>query len=80
MAVQSLLSLPQAQLYAVVCSLIATVTVQIKFEVTPQGVQQVFMEKAYVHRAFMDNVPHKMTENDFWQRYVKAEVTLLVSL
>ena len=52
---------------------------QVRYQVTPEGVQQIFAEKPHVHRAFMANVPAVMDENAFWTRFFKNELNRQVS-
>ena len=52
---------------------------QVRFQVTPEGVQQIFAEKPHVHRAFLANVPASMDENAFWTRFFKNELNRQVS-
>lgn len=47
---------------------------QVRYQVTPEGVQQIFAEKPHVHRAFLANVPAAMDENAFWTRFFKNEL------
>ena len=53
---------------------------QVRYQVTPEGVQQIFAEKPHVHRAFMANVPAHMEENTFWTRFFKNELNRQVGL
>ncbi|KAL3150267.1 hypothetical protein ABBQ32_000119 [Trebouxia sp. C0010 RCD-2024] len=46
----------------------------VRYQVTPEGVQQIFAEKPHVHRAFLANVPARMDENAFWTRFFKNEL------
>ena len=46
--------------------------------ITPQFIQQVFAEKPHVHRAFVENVPQKMDEKEFWTRFAKHEIQMQV--
>jgi hypothetical protein len=48
--------------------------------ITPQFIQQVFAEKPHVHRAFVENVPQKMDEKEFWTRFAKHEIQMQVGL
>ena len=52
---------------------------QVRYQVTPEGVQQIFAEKPHVHRAFLANVPAVMDENAFWTRFFKNELNRQVS-
>eukprot|EP00798_Chlamydomonas_sp_ICE-L_P005256 gene5256-18488_t len=42
--------------------------------VTPQMIIQIFAERPHVKRAFSKNVPSNMSEQEFWNRFVKHEV------
>ena len=33
----------------------------------------IFTEQPSVRRVFLDNVPHKMSEKEFWQRYLRSK-------
>lgn len=46
--------------------------------ITPQFIQQVFAEKPHVHRAFVENVPQKLDEKEFWTRFAKHEIQIQV--
>ncbi|XP_057835632.1 general transcription and DNA repair factor IIH subunit TFB1-3 [Cryptomeria japonica] len=48
-------------------------TNRVTFNLTPEIIHQIFAEKPAVHRAFLMNVPKKMSEIDFWNKYCKAE-------
>ncbi|KAH9303270.1 hypothetical protein KI387_014853, partial [Taxus chinensis] len=48
-------------------------TNRVTFNLTPEIIHQIFAEKPAVHRAFLMNVPRKMSEIDFWNKYCKAE-------
>ena len=56
-----------------------SITLQVRYQVTPEGVQQIFAEKPHVHRAFLANVPASMDENTFWTRFFKNELNRQVS-
>jgi transcription initiation factor TFIIH subunit 1 len=43
------------------------------FRLTKQQMQQIFTEQPAVRRAYLDNVPATMTEQDFWSYYFQAE-------
>ncbi|KAF6141321.1 hypothetical protein GIB67_008498 [Kingdonia uniflora] len=45
----------------------------IKFDLTPDIIHQIFIEKPAVRQAYLKFVPSKMKEVDFWQKYCKAE-------
>ncbi|KAH1139042.1 hypothetical protein AAZX31_10G182500 [Glycine max] len=46
---------------------------QVKFQLTPEIKYQIFALKPAVHQAFLNFVPSKMNEVDFWNKYFKAE-------
>ncbi|CAL0321185.1 unnamed protein product [Lupinus luteus] len=46
---------------------------QVKFQLTPEIKYQIFALKPAVHQAFLNFVPKKMSEVDFWNKYFKAE-------
>lgn len=48
-------------------------TNKVTFNLTPEIIHQIFAEKPAVHRAFLMNVPSKMTEIAFWTKYCRAE-------
>ncbi|XP_010913638.1 general transcription and DNA repair factor IIH subunit TFB1-1 isoform X2 [Elaeis guineensis] len=48
-------------------------TNKVTFSLTPEIIHQIFAEKPAVHRAFLNFVPSKMTEKDFWTKYCRAE-------
>ncbi|KAI0504350.1 hypothetical protein KFK09_015302 [Dendrobium nobile] len=48
-------------------------TNKVTFSLTPEIIHQIFAEKPAVHRAFLDLVPKKMSEKDFWTKYCRAE-------
>ncbi|XP_038974694.1 general transcription and DNA repair factor IIH subunit TFB1-1-like isoform X2 [Phoenix dactylifera] len=48
-------------------------TNKVTFSLTPEIIHQIFAEKPAVHRAFLNFVPIKMTEKDFWTKYCRAE-------
>lgn len=52
---------------------------QVHYQLTPEGVQQIFAEKPHVQRAFVANVPAVMSEKTFWQRFFTNEFTRQVS-
>ncbi|KAK7391580.1 hypothetical protein VNO78_19997 [Psophocarpus tetragonolobus] len=45
----------------------------VKFQFTPEIKYQIFALKPAVHQAFLNFVPSKMSEVDFWNKYFKAE-------
>ncbi|KAJ4725413.1 BSD transcription factor [Melia azedarach] len=48
-------------------------TNKVTFSLTPEIILQIFAEKPAVHRAFLNLVPNKMTEIEFWTKYCRAE-------
>lgn len=48
-------------------------TNKVTFNLTPEIIHQIFAEKPAVHQAFLNFVPSKMTEKDFWTKYCRAE-------
>ncbi|KAG8087074.1 hypothetical protein GUJ93_ZPchr0010g10951 [Zizania palustris] len=51
-------------------------TNKVTFSLTTEIIHQIFAVKPAVHRAFLDFVPKKMTEKDFWTKYFRAEYLL----
>lgn len=43
------------------------------YKLTKQQMQQIFTEQPAVRRAYLANVPAKMSEHEFWSSYFKAE-------
>lgn len=48
-------------------------TNKVTFNLTPEIKYQIFALKPAVHQAFLNFVPNKMTEKDFWTKYFRAE-------
>ncbi|EXB51046.1 hypothetical protein L484_023748 [Morus notabilis] len=48
-------------------------TNKVTFNLTPEIKYQIFVLKPAVHQAFLNLVPSKMTEKDFWTKYFRAE-------
>ncbi|KNA18044.1 hypothetical protein SOVF_074410 isoform B [Spinacia oleracea] len=48
-------------------------TNKVTFNLTPEIIHQIFAEKPAVHHAFLNYVPKKMSEKDFWTKYCRAE-------
>ncbi|XP_057525775.1 general transcription and DNA repair factor IIH subunit TFB1-1-like [Amaranthus tricolor] len=48
-------------------------TNKVTFSLTPEIIHQIFAEKPAVHQAFLNYVPKKMSEKDFWTKYCRAE-------
>ena len=61
------------------CHNLLLLLLQVRYQVTPEGIQQIFAEKPHVHRAFLANVPAAMDENTFWTRFFKNELNRQVS-
>ncbi|KAK3126857.1 hypothetical protein QOZ80_7AG0564040 [Eleusine coracana subsp. coracana] len=51
-------------------------TNKITFNLTAEIIHQIFAEKPAVRRAFLNFVPKKMSEKDFWTKYCRAEYLL----
>ncbi|KAL5230602.1 hypothetical protein ABZP36_029378 [Zizania latifolia] len=51
-------------------------TNKVTFSLTTEIIHQIFAVKPAVHRAFLDFVPKKMSEKDFWTKYFRAEYLL----
>eukprot|EP00850_Spirogloea_muscicola_P004327 SM000018S03692 [mRNA] locus=s18:873862:880015:+ [translate_table: standard] len=45
----------------------------VQFNLTPEIIHQIFAEKPAVHKAFLECVPAKMSQKEFWTKYFKAE-------
>ncbi|KAJ4838255.1 hypothetical protein Tsubulata_011329 [Turnera subulata] len=48
-------------------------TNKVTFNVTPEIVREIFAEKPAVRQAYLNLVPNKMTDRDFWTKYCRAE-------
>ncbi|XP_021887908.1 probable RNA polymerase II transcription factor B subunit 1-1 [Carica papaya] len=48
-------------------------TNRVTFNLTPEVIFQIFAEKPAVRQAFLNFVPNKMSEKDFWTKYFRAE-------
>eukprot|EP00897_Mesotaenium_endlicherianum_P003253 jgi/Mesen1/2956/ME000176S01996 len=46
---------------------------KVTFNLTPAIIHQIFAEKPAVQKAFLDCVPAKMSEKEFWTKYCRAE-------
>ncbi|KAJ2618100.1 RNA polymerase II transcription factor B subunit 1 [Coemansia sp. RSA 1365] len=44
-----------------------------KYTITPSVARRIFKEYPQVKRAYVDNVPHKLTEKLFWKRFVASQ-------
>ncbi|CAO2210122.1 unnamed protein product [Urochloa humidicola] len=51
-------------------------TNKVTFNLNTEMIHQIFAEKPAVRRAFLDFVPKKMTEIEFWRKYCRAEYLL----
>uniref|UniRef100_A0A2P2LR62 Uncharacterized protein MANES_02G224100 n=1 Tax=Rhizophora mucronata TaxID=61149 RepID=A0A2P2LR62_RHIMU len=45
---------------------------KITFNLTPEMVREIFAERPAVHRAYLNLVPNKMTDMDFWTKFCRA--------
>mmetsp|Transcript_43446 Transcript_43446/g.82905 ORF Transcript_43446/g.82905 Transcript_43446/m.82905 type:complete len:636 (-) Transcript_43446:158-2065(-) len=45
----------------------------VKFNLTPEMMHQIFAEKPAVRKAYLANVPEKMSEREFWTRYCRSQ-------
>ncbi|GLC48876.1 hypothetical protein PLESTB_000158100 [Pleodorina starrii] len=46
----------------------------LRVSLAPEQVAQIFAEQPAVLRAYREHVPHRMSEEDFWRRYVRHEM------
>ncbi|KAI3688459.1 hypothetical protein L2E82_46053 [Cichorium intybus] len=46
---------------------------RVTFNLTPEMIHQIFAEKPAVRQAYLNFVPNKMTEKDFWTKYWRAQ-------
>ncbi|KAI3673906.1 hypothetical protein L6452_40036 [Arctium lappa] len=46
---------------------------RVTFNLTPEMIHQIFAEKPAVRQAYLNFVPTKMTEKDFWTKYWRAQ-------
>ncbi|OEL28672.1 putative RNA polymerase II transcription factor B subunit 1-1 [Dichanthelium oligosanthes] len=51
-------------------------TNKVTFNLTTEMIHQIFAEKPAVRRAFLDFVPKKLTDKEFWTKYFRAEYLL----
>ncbi|KAF9598489.1 hypothetical protein IFM89_027923 [Coptis chinensis] len=49
---------------------------KVTFNLTPEIIHQIFAEKPTVHKAYLNFVPRKMSEMDFWTKYCRPEYLL----
>ncbi|KAG1661820.1 hypothetical protein FOA52_013253 [Chlamydomonas sp. UWO 241] len=47
---------------------------KLNFSLTPDMIAQIFAERPHVRRSFFVNVPHNMSEKEFWTKFMKYEV------
>ncbi|TFL01569.1 hypothetical protein BDV98DRAFT_612465 [Pterulicium gracile] len=47
---------------------------EVRIRITPQLVHDIFDEYPVVAKAYNDNVPHKLTEEEFWKRYFQSKL------
>jgi transcription initiation factor TFIIH subunit 1 len=45
----------------------------VHYKLTPQIIQQIFLQFPAVQRAYADNVPLKISEQHFWQAYLQSQ-------
>ena len=48
-------------------------TERVNIHLTPKDIQNIFVERPEVHKAYLAHVPHALSETDFWQKYFKLE-------
>lgn len=46
---------------------------RVTFNLTPEMIHQIFAEKPAVRQAYLNFVPNKMSEKDFWTKYWRAQ-------
>ena len=46
---------------------------KVSITLTNRMIQQIFNDEPKVYRAFIENVPHKITASDFWHRYFRSK-------
>ncbi|KAL7103304.1 hypothetical protein ACP275_08G171200 [Erythranthe tilingii] len=46
---------------------------KVTFNLTPEIIHQIFSEKPAVRQAYLNFVPHRLSEKHFWTKYSKAE-------
>ncbi|KAF2077721.1 hypothetical protein CYY_000968 [Polysphondylium violaceum] len=46
---------------------------QVKYRLTPTIIHQIFIQYPSVEKAYKANVPHKISEQDFWKKYVQSK-------
>ncbi|KAJ1919315.1 RNA polymerase II transcription factor B subunit 1 [Mycoemilia scoparia] len=45
-----------------------------KYTLTPETARKIFKQYPQVRRAYIDNVPHKVTEKQFWKRFFASRI------
>jgi transcription initiation factor TFIIH subunit 1 len=45
----------------------------VHYKITPQIIHQIFIQFPVVQRAYLDNVPTKMSEKEFWIKYFQSQ-------
>eukprot|EP00026_Physarum_polycephalum_P005369 Phypoly_transcript_05401.p1 GENE.Phypoly_transcript_05401~~Phypoly_transcript_05401.p1 ORF type:complete len:584 (+),score=115.30 Phypoly_transcript_05401:70-1821(+) len=45
----------------------------VRYKLTPQIIHQIFIQTPVVEKAYRDNVPTKMSEQDFWVKYFQSQ-------
>jgi len=45
---------------------------ELRFSLTPEIIHGIFVEYPAVHQAYLQNVPDKLSEKEFWTRYIKS--------
>ncbi|KAI9014133.1 hypothetical protein DFJ74DRAFT_709690 [Hyaloraphidium curvatum] len=45
-----------------------------KVSLTPEAIQKIFAQNPAVYRAYQENVPDKVSEKDFWTRYLAEQM------
>ncbi|KAH6795839.1 hypothetical protein C2S51_036825 [Perilla frutescens var. frutescens] len=46
---------------------------RVTFNLTPEIIHQIFAEKPAVRQAYLNFIPHKMSEKEFWTKYSRAQ-------
>lgn len=48
------------------------------YDISEADREQIMVEKPSIRRAYLANVPHAMSEKQFWERFLKHEVCLIM--